>query len=185
MSKREGAPRGGKKQAAKRKRDHATGRRAPEAEHIELIARGCLVHGSRVLLCRNLKRGYLYLPGGHIEFGESAAAALRREFLEECGMTVRVGPLALLSEGVFDSGTREHHEINLVFHVEHGGGVREKASRDGRPPVIRSQEKGIGFEWIELAAVPETDIRPLAAKAWLAAMGGNEVPALDWVTEIA
>lgn len=143
---------------------------------IEVIARGCLLEGSRVLLCRNLKHGYLYLPGGHVEFGESAAAALQREFLEECAMPVRVGNLALVSEGAFPTRKREHHEINLVFHVERSGG--------GAKP-IQSREEGIAFEWMELAAVADTDIRPLAAKAWLASggAGGESGKGLEWVSE--
>lgn len=150
--------------------DDAGGRR----EHIEVIARGCLARGSRVLLCRNLKHGYLYLPGGHVEFAESAAAALQREFLEECGVQVRVGALALMSEGVFSTRKKRHHEINLVFHVEQQG------AGAGKP--ITSKEEGIGFEWMELAAVPDADIRPTAAKAWLAAGGGSG--AIEWVSEI-
>jgi len=148
---------------------------APSGEHIEIIARGCLVHGSRVLLCRNLKHGYLYLPGGHVEFGESAAAALAREFLEECAVKLRVGDLALVSEGRFQTHKRQHHEINLVFHVEQVGGPK--------PEVLRSREDAIGFEWVELAAVPETDIRPLAVKAWLAA-GSSESERVIWVSEM-
>src|ERR1041385_316650 len=96
----------------------------PKERHIEVIARGVLRHGSAVLACRNVKHGYLYLPGGHIEFGETAPAALAREFEEECGLRVRPGPCALVTEGTFeapskDGGTKRHHEINLVFHVEH------------------------------------------------------------------
>ncbi|MBY0262673.1 MAG: NUDIX domain-containing protein, partial [Phycisphaerales bacterium] len=93
-----------------------------EPAAIEFIARGVLIAGSRVLLCRNLKHDYLYLPGGHVEFGESAAAALAREFLEEAALPVRVGPLALVSEGTFATKRRGHHEVNLVFHVEQTGG---------------------------------------------------------------
>ena len=46
---------------------------------IELIARGVFVRGGAVLLCQNVKHGYYYLPGGHVEFGEAAAVALARE----------------------------------------------------------------------------------------------------------
>ena len=33
----------------------------------EIISRGVCVHRGHVLLCRNRKRGNVYLPGGHIE----------------------------------------------------------------------------------------------------------------------
>jgi len=184
MAKRTGKKLGETKRKAKTKGVSAQAKARPEPrptprgdEHIEVIARGCLVHGSRVLLCRNLKRGYLYLPGGHVDFAESAARAVEREFLEECGARVRAGELALVSEGAFATKKRWHHEINLVFHVEHGGGVPLDA--------IRSREEGIGFEWVELAAVQDLDIRPLAAKAWLAAMGSSRGNPTEWVSEVS
>lgn len=154
---------------------------------IEIIARGSLICGSKVLLCQNLKHEYFYLPGGHVEFGESAAGALAREFLEECGLRVRVVNLALVAEGVFSTKKRHHHELNLVFHVEQGGasGAANVASNPTSHRPVRSLEPGIAFAWIELAAIPETDVRPLSAKAWLAAGAGQHPGAIEWVSEIS
>lgn len=164
---------------------------------IEFIARGVWLHGSRVLLCRNLDKGYLYLPGGHVEFGESAGDAVEREFLEECAERVTSGPLALVTEGVFDTRKRRHHEVNLVFHVEHStsgkGSAPERPIAQDDPPTVQSREDGIGFEWVDLAAAVDLDIRPLAVKAWLAAgcgggakeTGTEAAPArAEWVSEV-
>ena len=159
---------------------------------IEIIARGCLLHGSHVLLCRNVKHGYCYLPGGHVEFGESASAAVAREFLEESGLRVLVRDLALVSEGAFPTKKRWHHEINLVFHVEQQGASElHRKSKPGTrtthdlPPTIKSREDWIDFTWVELAAIPETDIRPIAAKAWLATLGGPVTQGIEWVSEMS
>jgi ADP-ribose pyrophosphatase YjhB (NUDIX family) len=148
---------------------------------IEVIARGCLVEGSCVLLCRNEKHGYLYLPGGHIEFGESAAAAVSREFQEESGLKVIVGQLALVSEGTFATRKRAHHELNLVFHVERHGG---KVGSTGRPVAVRSREEEIDFEWVDLAAIVDLDVRPGATKAWLASRDLHADGAPAWVSEM-
>ncbi len=140
------------------------------------------------MMCRNLKHGYLYLPGGHVEFGESAAEAVAREFLEECGVAVRVGGLALASEGVFATKKRSHHEVNLVFHVERVGGARTAASgrsdTQNKPKPIKSSEDHIAFDWVDLSAVVDFDIRPTAAKAWLATRGGPSATLAEWVSEI-
>ena len=143
--------------------------------HVELIARGILLQGSRVLLCQEKKHGYRYLPGGHVEVTESAAAALEREFLEECGLRVRTGALALVSEGVFKTKKKTHHEINLVFHVEHPPSPKLKK--------VKSKEDRIAFEWVELAALPDLDVRPLAAKAFLATLGSSS-DGVVWVSEV-
>ena len=48
-------------------------------KHIETIARGVCVKDGKVLLCFPKDRSYAYLPGGHIEFGETGRVALVRE----------------------------------------------------------------------------------------------------------
>jgi 8-oxo-dGTP pyrophosphatase MutT (NUDIX family) len=142
---------------------------------IEMIARGVLMHGSRVLLCRSVKGGYLYLPGGHIEFAESARAAVEREFLEETGLRVRAGDVLLASEASFATAKRVHHELSLVFHVEHVAGQL--------PKTVKSREKKIGFEWVDLAAVVDLDVRPGAHKALLAS-GGPAGAGMTWLSEM-
>ena len=86
---------------------------------MEVVARGVLIADGHILLCRNVKHGYSYLPGGHVDPGESAAHALAREFMEEAALPIRVGGPLAVSENVFTQGGVRHHEVNLVFHVEH------------------------------------------------------------------
>ncbi len=138
----------------------------PKEPHIEIIARGLLTHMGRVLLCQNRKHGYYYLPGGHVEFGESARDALKREMIEECGQSVEVGPLLLTTEQVFQGPKRMHHEINLVFHMEQLGGIATPPER------VDSIEDAIAFAWVELAQLHEADLRPNEMKAWLMSGGG-------------
>jgi ADP-ribose pyrophosphatase YjhB (NUDIX family) len=136
--------------------------RAKSPSEIEVIARAVVQSGPSVLLCRNRKGGYWYLPGGHVEPGEAAAAALSREMEEELGVQVRVGELMLVSEGLFVQGARSRHELNLVFHVEPAD---RKALSDSVGP--QSREEAIDFAWVELARIVELDVRPEAVKAWL------------------
>jgi ADP-ribose pyrophosphatase YjhB (NUDIX family) len=154
----------------------------PTDRHIEVIARGLFTRGQWVLVCRNLKAGYCYLPGGHVEFGEPAAAALTRELEEETGLKIESGRCLLVTEGFFADRKREHHEVNLVFHVEHLRGARggtdewEGAGPSsgpslGPPPPVPSLESKIAFEWIDIASLIGIDLRPQAIKAWLMAGG--------------
>ena len=156
---------------------------------IEVIARAVLVREGRVLLCRSVEHGYSYLPGGHVDFGESAQAAAARELMEEAGLRVSVGELALVTEATFSTRRKRHHEINLVFHVEPAPGTWESADPGTPPPPhppVPSLEPHLAFDWVDLAAMPETDVRPEAVRAWLATLGrGGASPATaEWVSEI-
>ena len=57
--------------------------RTPPIEHVGSV-RAVITRGNEVLLMRN-RDGYHVLPGGKLEPGESAIAALRREIREETG----------------------------------------------------------------------------------------------------
>ena len=129
---------------------------------IELIARGVIKSGSQILVCWNPKDAYGYLPGGHVEFGESSAEALIRECEEEFGTSIQVGPLLLIQEQLFEQRGRSRHEVTVVFHVEHSLSASEP---------VESKEPYIEFRWLDLAAISTADFRPEEMKRWLLSRG--------------
>jgi len=136
---------------------------------IEIIARAVILRGGKVLLCGPKDGDYLYLPGGHVEAGERASDAAARELREELGAEVRVGSLMLVHEHSFTDGKgRRHHEVNLVFHVE-------QATLEGEdiPDEPEAREPDLRFVWVDLAALPETDLLPRAMGAWLLTGGST------------
>jgi len=128
---------------------------------IEFIARGLAVQDSRVLLCRNIEHNVAYLPGGHVDPGETAAEALAREFQEECGLGVRVGRFLVANEHMFTQRGKPRHEWNVVFHVEHAAGPW--------PEIVPSLEDDLAFEWCDVAALPESGFVPAPLLAWILA----------------
>ena len=107
--------------------------------HIETIARGVCTAGGKVLLCRPKNGKYTYLPGGHIEFGETGAEALAREIKEELGLDAAVGELVGVDESTFVQRRRKHAEISLIYRMKLKG---VKA-----PSRLASKEDWIEFVW--------------------------------------
>lgn len=146
---------------------------------IEIIARGVWRAAGEILLCRSVKKGYFYLPGGHVETGEAAPEALARELLEETGERPTIGRGLAVAECLFSQGGSTRHEINLVFHVEH----------DGPRPEVRSREASIGFQWVGVSELSSLDLRPRVIRTWLTnALRSSEFPSetdsrIAWLSE--
>ena len=68
---------------------------APPARALLLAAFAIVRDGAgQVLLLRRADDRYWELPGGRVEVGESASAAVIREVVEEAGVTINVTRLA-------------------------------------------------------------------------------------------
>ncbi len=84
---------------------------------IRIRVAGILVKDNKILLVRHEKRekSYWLLPGGGVEMGESAGEALVREFMEEVGLKIEVGPLVLVQDSIPPDLHRQ--VLNLYFLV--------------------------------------------------------------------
>ncbi len=88
-----------------------------ENANVEVIARGVCVIDGQLLLCHGKKAALTYLPGGHIEFRETARQALVREIKEEMGRDAEAGRFLGCCEHAFVQKGKPHAEINLVFEL--------------------------------------------------------------------
>ena len=124
------------------------------------IAIGVVWRGSELLLIAVRDAGALIgwrPPGATIEFGERAADALRREFLEELGEPIAdPEPLSVL-ENLYTHGGTPGHEIVLVFKtafVDAAAYARERFEfQDG----LHAQEG----RWIDRSAIEAGQARLL------------------------
>ena len=121
-----------------------------ECAFIETIARGVAVSDGRILLCKAKGGSTTYLPGGHIELGESGREALIREMKEETGLDVSLGRFLGVVENSFLQKGKRHSEINLVYEMAILPGQGE----------VAAAEDWIEFEWRDLADLDSANLLP-------------------------
>lgn len=125
-----------------------------ELAGIETIARGVCIRDGKLLLCKAKGGATTYLPGGHIEFGETAREALQREMREETGLECEVGRFLGAVENKFLQHSKPHAEINLVFEMTIAPGAEAVA-----------QEDWIEFLWWPLSDLGSAALLPEAFNA--------------------
>lgn len=142
-----------------------------QQKQIEIIARGVCIQEGRILLCYGRKSGIAYLPGGHIDFGESGQRALEREMAEELGVESVAGRFIGCCEHCFVQDGEPHAEVNLLYALE-----VPSLNPDREPQAI---EGWIGFMWQPLAQLDEVRFEPAALAAelreWVQAGKGHLV----------
>jgi ADP-ribose pyrophosphatase YjhB (NUDIX family) len=117
-----------------------------------------VIHGGRVLVHRGEKDDFWTLPGGRVEFGESAAAALERELHEELGIETKVERLLWLVENFFFYNQVEFHELGFYFLVRT---PPDWARLDDDAPFYSLEDNNlIIFWWRPLAALHELRLYP-------------------------
>lgn len=124
-----------------------------ELAGIETIARGICIRDGKLLVCRAKGADTCYLPGGHIEFGETGRRALAREMREEAGLDVGVGEFRGCVENSFLQHGRPHAEINLVYAMETPAAA------------VAAREDWIEFEWVELPRLAAVKLLPEVFRA--------------------
>lgn len=77
---------------------------------IRVVAWALVTIDNSVLVQCDEKESFYRLPGGTVEFGETAAAACVRELREEFGIEVDTGDLAAVYENV------DFNEVVLIHH---------------------------------------------------------------------
>ncbi len=115
-----------------------------------------IIDQNKILLCKiiDLEINFYFLPGGHIEHGESAANSLLRELHEETGFEWYLDGFLGCLEYSFepDHGSICHdHEYNFIFEA--------KSKHLKSDEKLTCPEKHIELTWMPISGLSEIDFR--------------------------
>ena len=100
---------------------------------------------------RFLAREFVNFPGGGVELGEAPSAALRREYEEETGLSIRPARVLYASEGLHLSTQMPMQIVSIYWLVEQSGGrLRDTGNGDDV----------LALFWARLAEVPTGEMFP-------------------------
>lgn len=127
---------------------------------IRTAVRAVVIHEGRLLAVSMRDRDgvFFILPGGGQKAGETMHDTLRRECMEELGISIRIGDFLFVREYIgrnhdFSYRHSNFHQVEVVFRceIENPEALRTGDGRDARQ---------IGFEWLELATLKESRFFP-------------------------
>ncbi len=130
------------------------------SQQLELIVRALIIKNRKILVCQTNGRGYYFLPGGHVEFGETMQEALKRELYEEMEAKVVQSQFIGGFENLFEQDGEKKHEVSFIFQA------------DIDITDVIAKEAHISFFWFTMDEFINENIVPSALKdaivAWTA-----------------
>ena len=117
---------------------------------------GIAIHDGRVLVEQAVGKGFCFLPGGRVEFGENASDALRREVREELGELATIGRLLITADNLFDLDGRRIQEVSLYFLVE----LDEDSPILDPVGMFEGAEPNVVLEWIPVDELERANLKP-------------------------
>lgn len=125
---------------------------------------GLLIKNNKLLLVDMDDSGFLCLPGGYVELGETTEEAIKRELNEEIKQDVKIEKYLGVVENYFiNKYNKKMHEISFYYLMSFINN-----DIDDREFTLIEEDKGhkikLNFKWIDINDLNNFDIRPAFLK---------------------
>lgn len=114
---------------------------------------GVLRREDQILLTRSrfIAREFVNFPGGGVEIGEAPIEALKREYQEETGLTIKTVRVLYASEAAHLSTQQPIQIVSLYWEVEAVAGELQQGGNG---------DDVIGLFWVPLSRIPIEEMFP-------------------------
>lgn len=124
--------------------------------NIHVLSRAVIIDQQHILLCKtlDLEISFYFLPGGHVEHGESVETSLLRELMEETGAECQIKRFLGCLEYSFEPGHSSichNHEYNFIFEA-----AADALKKNNKIPQL---EAHIELIWMPLDQLSTIDFR--------------------------
>lgn len=87
-------------------------------DRFQFRAAGIVIHDRKVLMQKAEGDDVWFIPGGRVEFHETAESAIEREMAEEFAVRIRAKRLVWIVENFVSFPDRQVHEIGMFYLVD-------------------------------------------------------------------
>lgn len=120
---------------------------------------GIIVKENKILLVEMDNSGFLCLPGGYVELGETTEVAVRRELLEEIRKPFEISEYLGVVENYFiNKYNKKMHEISFYYLMKSNDILNTENFS------LIENDKGrkikLDFCWVDLDQINDYDVRP-------------------------
>lgn len=125
---------------------------------------GLIIKNNKLLLVDMDNSGFLCLPGGYVELGETTEEAIKREFIEETKRKVVIEKYLGVVENYFiNKYCKKIHEISfyyLINFVDNNIALNDFTLIEND----KGQRIKLDFKWIDINKLDNFDVRPFFIK---------------------
>lgn len=118
---------------------------------------GIIIHKNKVLFQKDNRYDFFwYLPGGRVEFLETAEQALKRELVEEYNLNIVDSKLAWIVENFFELDGKHFHELGFYYWIN----IDDNDELLNYQEEFKSIEEGYLHRWISIQEFDQYNIVP-------------------------
>ncbi|PQP88847.1 NUDIX hydrolase [Paenibacillus sp. AR247] len=122
----------------------------------QLRAACIILHRDKVLMQRAEHNQLWFMPGGRVEFGETAEETIVREMMEEYGAPIYDRKLFWIIENFIDFPDRKLHELGMFFLVN----LPRDHSIYHHVVEFQGMEEGFVNRWIDIDELDQYTVIP-------------------------